>query len=359
MLDDLWPRLLVSPALGIGIALASGVVTPSRYGGWQMVGHCVYFSASSFLVWEGNRRLSFRARRRFSWFEHPWRRIGLILATIGLYTVPALTSLLLAWRAVTHDPGATPRAITIAVAAAVLAVVLITHVYETIFVLREWDSARLRSERLERARLQAELDALHREIDPHFLFNGLNSLAHLIESSPDKALEFVETLAASYRYLLDTRHRRFVRLEEELRSLMRFRTLASLRFGSAVRLDVSVSPHTAHAWQLPPLSLQELLENALKHNWFDAANPLDLRVGQDGAVLVVSNVLRPRPVAHSTGVGLANLDNLLRLSTGRGLERRVSGDRFEVRVPLMPSADSLAGLAEAGVEPRSPIPAGG
>lgn len=358
MLDDKWARLLLSPALGIGIALASGVVTPARYGAWQMAAHGVYFSVSSFLVWEGNRRFSFRARRRYSWFEHPWRRIGLILATIGLYTVPALTSLLLAWRLVTHDPGATPGAITTAVAAAVLAVVLITHVYETIFVLREWDSARLRGERLERARLQAELDALHREIDPHFLFNGLNSLAYLIESSPDKALEFVEALAASYRYVLDTRQRRFVRLEEELRSLMRFRTLASLRFGPAVRLDVAVSADAAQEWQLPPLSLQELLENALKHNWFDAAHPLDLRVRQDGAFLVVSNVLRPRPAANSTGVGLANLDNLVRLSTGRGLERRVDGERFEVRVPLMPASESLAPPSHAGAESPRPVPTG-
>jgi LytS/YehU family sensor histidine kinase len=206
-------------------------------------------------------------------------------------------------------------------------------------MFRYWERDRLSKERLERVRLQAELDALQRDVDPHFLYNSLNSLSELIETHPQRALAFVEALAATYRYLVDTRGRSLVPLADELAALRRQQVLAGIRFGEAVRLDDGVDPADGRRWSLPPLVLQELFENALKHNAFDRQAPLDVRVERDGSDLLVSNPLVPRPVSvQSSRMGLANLEERLRLAVGRSVRWSAAGGRFVVRVPLARAA---------------------
>ena len=128
--------------------------------------------------------------------------------------------------------------------------VAITHVYETVFLLRDWESDRLRSARMEQARLETELESLGREVDPHFLFNSLNSLAHLVEQRSDAAPSFIRTLSATYRYVLECRGRPLVPLADELEALERHQALIDIRYAGCVRLDVECSPRTPPA--VPP-----------------------------------------------------------------------------------------------------------
>src|SRR4029434_5645552 len=101
---------------------------------------------------------------RDDWLERPWRRIATLLITIGLFTVPVSWLSLVIWQRVTGDPGARPLALLTAILAIVTVVVIITHAYETVFLLRDWESDRLKAARLESAPLQAQLDALTRAI---------------------------------------------------------------------------------------------------------------------------------------------------------------------------------------------------
>jgi two-component system LytT family sensor kinase len=135
-----------------------------------------------------------------------------------------------------------------------------------VFVLRDWESARLKAARLERARLQSKLHALTREVDPHFLFNSLHSLAHLVERGDPGAVSYIEALGDAYRYVLSAGTRRLVTLIEEIDAIERHRLLTSLRYGDAVRVVNDVAPERAADWTLPPVSLGELLTNAFKHN---------------------------------------------------------------------------------------------
>ncbi len=168
-----------------------------------------------------------------------------ILALISLFTIPFAAATLLGWRAATGDTGTRQHALATALFAIVAFVIAITHVYETVFLLRDWESDRLRSVRLEHARLQTELESLGREVDPHFLFNNLNALTHLIERRSDAAPWFVRTLSATYEYVLDCRGRTLVPLAEELQALERHRALAEIRYGGNVHLDVQVQPADA------------------------------------------------------------------------------------------------------------------
>src|SRR5687767_12329462 len=275
---DFWPRVLASPILGALVVNLSGLVDHSRHSSGGLVASYAWFALVAFVVWEGNRRLYFRLPRREDWLLRPWSRLGVLLALISLYTIPIAFLLLWIWRAVTGDPGTRQHALTTALFAVVALVIAITHVYETVFLLRDWESDRMRSARLEQARLQTELESLGREVDPHFLFNNLNALAHLVDQRSDVAPWFIRTLSASYRYVLECRGRTLVRLAEELEALERHRALADIRYAGSVRLDVRVQPADAHQLLLPPVSLAELFQNALKHNTVAADLPLHIRV---------------------------------------------------------------------------------
>jgi LytS/YehU family sensor histidine kinase len=214
-------------------------------------------------------------------------------------------------------------------------VVIITHVYETVFLLRDWESARLKAARLEQARLQSKLDALTREVDPHFLFNSLHALAHLVERGDPGAVSYIEALGNAYRYVLSAGSRRLVTLSEELEALERHRLLTSLRYGEAVRIVSDIAPRAAAAWTLPPVSLGELLTNAFKHNAVSRERPLALQVTLEGDRLIVENEVRPiggkRP---SAGVGLTNLAERHRLATGLDITWTRTGELFRVEIPL-------------------------
>jgi LytS/YehU family sensor histidine kinase len=208
-------------------------------------------------------------------------------------------------------------------------VVFITHVYETAYLIRQRESDLLAVERLERLRAEAELEALKGQVAPHFLFNTLNALSWLIENNPRKALHFNQDLAEVYRYILVARRRELVPLEEELAFLARYFNLLVLRFESAVSLDL---PDAAgRSWFVPPISLQVLVENAVKHN----RHPLRIEVSFEEDAIVVANEKRAREeAAPSARMGLATLDERCRLAIGRGIEVMDEGGRFSVRLPV-------------------------
>ena len=335
---DFWPRLLVSPILGALVVNLSGLIDHAQHSTAGLIGSYVWFATVAFLIWEGNRRLYFRLPRREDWLLRPWRRLGVLLALISLFTIPFATATLWGWRVATGDTGTRQYALPTALFAIVAFVVAITHVYETVFLLRDWESDRLRSARIEHARLQTELESLGREVDPHFLFNNLNALAHLIEHRSEAAPRFIRTLSASYQYVLDCRGRTLVSLAEELEALERHRALAEIRYAGDVRLDVQV-PSAVDCLLLPPVSLSEIFQNALKHNSVASDHPLHIHVRVENETLVVENSLRPGPTeAGSTRIGLTNLRERFRLATNRVMVWGVENDRFVVRLPLVSSA---------------------
>jgi len=355
---DLWPRLLVSPMLGAVVANLSGLIDHARHSAVSLITSYAWFALVAFLVWEGNRRLYFRLPRREDWLLRPWRRLAALLAVIGLYTIPIALALLWIWREITGDPGTRQYALTTALFAVVALVIAITHVYETVFLLLDWESDRLRTARLEQARLQTELESLGREVDPHFLFNNLNALLHLVEQRPEVASSFIRTLSATYRYVLDCRGRTLVPLADELDALERHRALAEIRYAGSVRLDVAIDRAEAQRLFLPPVSLTELFQNALKHNTVRRDRPLCIRVSVDGATLLFENDLtRAVTVPRSTGIGLANLRERFRIATGRAAAWGPEEERFVVRLPLLDGLDTRGGPADRpAARPRPPRP---
>lgn len=335
-LDDRPVMALGSLGFGLSIPWLTGLYGPVTPGqGLYWVG-TVGFVALAAAIWGGNRWLLFKQREHFDWFSHPWRKLVMLVAANVLYTAPITVLGLLAWFAAAGLPvdGQALRTVTLM---NVICVLFVTHAYETIFLIRERESDLMRVERLERARVQSELAALKAQLDPHFLFNSLNTLGHLVEQDRSKAREFCDTLAEVYRYVLESRQHDLVPLADELAFLRRYHRLLELRFGHAMPLlGADTLQAAAPRWLIAPLALQGLLENAVKHNQASAAEPLPVSLALGPGWLSVGNPVRPRRSAlPSAGVGLANLDERCQLLTGQPLRRLQQGERFEVQVPLV------------------------
>lgn len=325
------------PAFGITIPWLTGLygpVRPDRALFW--VGQAIFLALAA-SIWLGNRWLLFKQRQHFDWFSHPLRKLLMLVTANVLYTAPVTAAGLLLWQAASGRP-LPPGVLPVVVLTNVICVLFVTHAYETMFLIRERESDLLRVERLGRMRTQSELAALKAQIDPHFLFNSLNTLGHLVTRDAQRAREFCDALAEVYRYVLASRERDLVPLAEELAFVQRYQRLLALRFGSAIviRIDPALSQRPA---QIVPMALQALIENAVKHNQAAADAPLEVSVNRDGATLRVSNRSVPRRTRMpSAGLGLANLDERCRMVTGRALQVRHDALAFEVTVPLWEEA---------------------
>lgn len=324
--------------LGFGLTIPwlsglYGPVTPRQGLYWAGMAGFIGLAAA---IWLGNRWLLFKQREHLDWFHQPLRKLSMLVAANVLYTAPVTVLGLLAWFFAAGLP-VDRTALQVVVLTNVICVLFVTHAYETIFLIRERESDLMRVERLERLRTQAELASLKSQVDPHFLFNSLNTLGHLIEQEPPRGREFCDTLAEVYRFVLDSRQRDLVPLAEELAFLRRYHRLLELRFGGALPLQADGAVDAgAAAWLVPPMALQGLLENTIKHNQASAGEPLPVRMSLGDGEFSMRNPVRPRrSTTPSSGVGLANLDERCRLLTGRPLVLVRDEASFEARVPLV------------------------
>jgi sensor histidine kinase YesM len=334
--DDATARLLVTPLVGVAVPNLAGLINHASHSAAGLLASYAWFIAVAYVTWEANLRLYLSFQDRTAWLTRPWHRVRLLIGVICLFTIPFTASALWLWAVLFNDPNATWRSIAMAVITIVAAVTFITHVYETLFLVKEWESDRARGEVLKQQTVEAELQVLQTEVNPHTLFNNLNALSHLVEQGHPRASAFVAALAASYRYLLTTGSKRLVPLADELALLEQFLSLVTIRYAEGLKVSVHVDAQSATRWLIPPVVLPELLENAVKHNEFTSDNPLDIDIRLDGDRLTIAHDKRPRQATvPSTGVGLENLAQRFRLTTGVAARWAESGGRFVVTLPLV------------------------
>ncbi len=202
-------------------------------------------------------------------------------------------------------------------------------------LIRARDRRMLERQRMEEEKVRFQLEALRSQVDPHFLFNSFNALAELIESEPAKAVEHVEELSTFFRNILLVRDRERIPVEEELRLLRNYFELEQRRFGERIKLRVDVDAAAARR-AIVPLTLQLLVENALKHNVIAGPDPFVITIGAEGDDLVVRNPLRPRATPpRSTGFGLDSIRKRYAALSGRPMQAGSENGLFQVRVPLL------------------------
>lgn len=203
------------------------------------------------------------------------------------------------------------------------------------FFIGKWKESIVKAERLEKEKSQVQFDNLKNQLNPHFLFNSLSSLNSMIQEDQQLASRFVQHLSKVYRYVLQNKERSSVTLQHELDFVSNYVFLVEARFQDAVTISFDVAGDMKEK-SIVPVTLQILIENAIKHNIADRDRPLRIDIFTSGDYLVVSNNLQVKKlVEDSNKVGLENLKSLYNFLSTKPVIIEATADRFYVKVPLL------------------------
>ena len=195
-----------------------------------------------------------------------------------------------------------------------------------------------RAEELEKANAQAKYQALQSQLNPHFLFNNLNTLISEIEYSPENAIEFTRNLADTYRYILISQSKNTVKLSEELEFIDKYIQLHKVRLGDCIEITNSLDESFADT-SVPPLTMQLLIENVIKHNVISISKPMNISIYSErngkSSFICISNPVRKKQNAASSGKGLENLLQRYRMICGKDIIIEDENNIFTVKLPLI------------------------
>lgn len=208
---------------------------------------------------------------------------------------------------------------------------------ESIYSYHKWKETKLEAEQLSKENLRTQLNSLLQQINPHFLFNSLNTLSALIDENPQDAQKYLSDLSKVYRYLLRTNENELATLANEINFIDSYFHLLQTRFGKGVKLLKNIQAEDYNK-MLPPLTLQLLVENAVKHNTVGKTKPLVIEITASGEYLTVRNNLQRKVLKVESGkVGLSNIAEKYRLINKSSIEISETDDYFSVTVPLIGS----------------------
>lgn len=189
------------------------------------------------------------------------------------------------------------------------------------------------NEQLKMAYFDAEIKNLRAQVNPHFLFNALSSISALVREDPQKAQDYITHLSKVFRYSLSNHHEQLIGLEKEMELLDSNIQLLKMRFEDALQVHIDV-PGT-QGIRLPHMSLQPLLENAVKHNFISKESPIRIDVFRENGTLFFRNTLNETTFKEpSTGIGLLNLNERYTILMGRPIEIERTAEHFTVKLPL-------------------------
>ena len=302
----------------------------------QAILNAIIFSfLTSLLTWELNRLLVVSFNRYYPPQKLSPRKFAREAAALVLLNTVIYSGHL--GFMVIMDPGNNPHwfYLFLGLVDRLIYGLLVVVFYELLFFIQALRTARLETEELKKLNVTMQLESLKNQVKPHFLFNSLNTLTGLIEKDARQSVRFVSELSKVYRYLLQSNEKELIALKEEIQFTEAYFFLLQMRFGEGISLNLE-NVHNSDRYLIPPLTLQMLVENALKHNRVSSKSPLEVVIRTENEDwLVVQNNLQPKRHTASTGVGLANIAAKLRLLNKPELEVHKSATHFTIKVPLI------------------------
>jgi sensor histidine kinase YesM len=203
----------------------------------------------------------------------------------------------------------------------------------TILFFKNWKESAVQQEKLKRIQLNLQYETLKSQVSPHFLFNTLNSLTSLISSNPDKAIDFVKKLSEVYRYVLDQKDQELADLASELKFVESYVFLQKIRFETNLDVQIEVSPQN---FKVIPLSVQMLVENAIKHNEISDRRPLQIKIYTTSEqYLVVENQLQKKSGSEGSGSGIQNIRERYEFFTTKKVLIYENLEKYRVSIPLL------------------------
>lgn len=204
-----------------------------------------------------------------------------------------------------------------------------------IYLVNKSQMVQIENQQLRAENLLNQYEALKNQLNPHMLFNSLNTLRSLIRETPDKAQDYLQELSYVLRYTLQGDESQSVTLREEMEFANAYIFLLKMRYEDNLIFDINISEESEHKL-LPPISIQLLLENAVKHNEISSKNPLCIKIYSEGEMLIVSNALQPKLTpSRGTGIGLENLSKRYLLLFKKEISVQEENGCFLVKLPLI------------------------
>ncbi|MBV7533118.1 sensor histidine kinase [Chitinophaga sp. sic0106] len=292
-LTNSWKRILIVISAFLLMYLISYLIDPFTpywenffQRSWkEIISDWTFTFIGCLIISESSIFISNRLNRQVPWTESPGRRFALeagliLIVVLVLHTIFSILCILLEDDNMIAGGNMTveeTRGLIQWVLVSVIIAFVIIGINTVNYLIYNWKNASLKATELNQIAMEAELQSLKLQIDPHFVFNNLSVLSELILEDQQIGYEYAENFSRIYRYLLLNSKKNLILLEEELKFLDAYRFLISHRFGEAVSFDINV-PESSRQLSLPPLTLQLLVENALKHNKANKKSPLEVRI---------------------------------------------------------------------------------
>jgi len=218
---------------------------------------------------------------------------------------------------------------------ALVITLIVSLFFHAFYYYKELQKSKVKEQKFIAGTASAKFDALKNQLDPHFLFNSLNVLTSLIEENPKSAQKFTTSLSKVYRYVLEQKNKDLVTVDEELQFAKTYMSLLKMRFEDSIIFEILERAQNPES-RVVPLSLQLLLENAVKHNMVTSSKPLHIKIYEDGDYLVVMNNLQPKQIVKkSSGVGLENIKQRYSLLSKRNVIINQRAKDFAVAIPML------------------------
>jgi two-component system, LytTR family, sensor kinase len=291
------------------------------------------------ILWTGSRAIMIYCRRKYPLFKDVKKRLIFQSIFMLLFTIVFNNLLGYLFDCVIFNSSNNNRfGVDMMIntnSAAIFCTIMVMAIYESVYFMHELRSSVQETENLKRESLHAQLSALKTQVNPHFLFNNLNTLSSLIPENPTHAVDFVQQLSKVYRHILEVKDEKTILLKDELEVFSAYTFLLQTRFEKNLSVDIDIATDKMNK-KVVPLSLQILMENAIKHNIVSVEKPLHIKLFTDNGSLVISNNLQVKnQINESTGIGLDNIRNRYKLISQKLVSVIESDTNFTVSIPLI------------------------
>jgi sensor histidine kinase YesM len=286
------------------------------------------------LYWNGTMYVALFVIKLFPTEKKLYITIVALFLFVGIFVL-LVTFLSALFFAVLHGVSFTGENFGIQLLICLLITYFISTFYAATFFFKQWKMNAAKAENLEKAQLEAQYETLKNQVNPHFLFNSLNTLLSMVEGNPS-ATKYVENLSEFMRYILQTREKEVVLLRDEITMARQYIFIQQSRFGDKLQVPINI-PEAFYHYAVPPLSIQMLLENAIKHNVVSREHPLviSLFVDEKKYLVVENKIHRKEDTEPSTGIGINNIKKRYLYLSGKDVVISEENGIFKVSLPLV------------------------
>ncbi len=337
---------LLRLVIGLAVFVQFAVISYNHYSGYYVLENGSHFAfrllrgtlmstLSGFLLAYPDLFMIRMLNKRFSWPAKPVSRMLIAFVYTVVLAAAISTTITLAAHAI--SPYTEELSNVLINNALIYSVVnlLLMIVFEAWLYFDESRQARQFAENLQHELTQMRFELLKSQINPHFMFNSLNVLSGLLEKDTARAQQFIDEFSQIYRYVLESIEQPVASLEQEIEFMRSYLFLQQIRYGDSLSYTLNISAELLK-FVLPPLSLQLVLENAIKHNIINESKPLQLEIYSEENELVVKNNLQPRiSSGRSTKVGLKNLSKRYGMICRQKPSFYVDATHYIARLPLI------------------------